>query len=459
MFITKREKKEKIERRNCTRRLAAVLLMAVIAVAGLPFAGGSIGMDEYFTASAAAPTTKAVTTDSVNVRKNATTSSKSLGILKRGTKVTVSQEVFTSKTSTSAASRWYKISGGGKSGYIRADFIKPTAYGNSTAFATDDLNYRAGAGTSMSKKGCLSAGTSFRVCHAAKAAGSSTVWYRVIINKKCYFVCGDFIAFGGGKVSGSKGLAAKIQAKATNGGRARYIATLNNKNCTRVMSVKGDSGAYVPQGMAYTGSRYYIVFGMSDKQRIVTYGTNGKRLASCGFTFNMGKTNGIAYDPITRLCYIFKGSQKTIYTWNPATRRFGKTTTPYSSSGIAYDTTTKKLYASSLGGMRTYSADGKFKHEKFFNKCSHSGKTYVQDCGAGRGYVFHAQSGSWKFGTNYLDVYRAKDGKYLASFKVNLGELEGVIVDSKGYVQLLVNCGGTYTEWIWKTPINVKNLK
>jgi uncharacterized protein YgiM (DUF1202 family) len=416
-------------------------------------------MGEAFTASAAAPTSKGVTIDSVNVRKSATTSSKSLGMLKKGVKVTISNEVFTSGTSVSGSSRWYKISGGGKNGYIRADFIKVTAYGNATAFATDDLNYRAGAGTSMSKKGCMSAGTSFRVCHAAKSAGGSSTWYRVIINKKHAFVCGDYIAFDGGKVSGSKGIASKLQANATNGGRARYVGTLNKSNCSRVMSVKGDSGSYVPQGMAYSGSRYYIVFGMGNKQRIVTYAANGKRMSSTGFTFNMGKPNGIAYNPITKLCYIFRGSQKTVYTWNPATKKFGRTTTPYSSSGIAYDSTTKKMYASSLTGIRAYSGDGKFNHEKLFSRCSHSGKTYVQDCGAGKGYVFHALSGSYKFGTNYLDVYRAKDGKYLGSFKVDLGELEGVIVDSKGYVQLLVNCGGTYTEWIWKTPINVKNLK
>lgn len=452
-------RKERIVRSYCSRRIAAVLLMTVIALASLPFAGAGIGMEEYFTASAAARVSKGATTDTVNVRKSATTSSKSLGMLKKGTKVTISNEVFTSKTSSSASSRWYKISGGGKSGYIRADFIKITANGNYKAFTTDDLNYRVGAGTSMNRKGCLSAGTNIRVCHAAKAAGSSTTWYKVIVNKKGYYVCGDYIAFGGSNVSGSKGIAAKLQAKATYGGSARYVGTLNSKNCTRVMSVKGDNGAYVPQGMAYTGSKYYIVFGMSDRQRIVTYSAKGKKLSSSGFTFNMGKPNGITYNPQTKLCYIFKGSQYTIYTWNPATKKFGKTSTPYSSSGVAYDTTTKKIYASSLTGIRVYSADGKFRHEKYFSKCSHSGKTYVQDCGAGRGYVFHAQSGSWKFGTNYLDVYRAKDGKYLGSFKVDLGELEGVIVDSKGYVQLLVNCGGTYTEWIWKTPINVKNLK
>jgi len=444
---------------NYMRRIVAALLSAVIAVAVLPFAGAGIGAESAFTASAATPTSKGVTTDSVNVRKSATTSSKSLGMLKKGVKVTISNEVFTSKTSTSAASRWYKISGGGKSGYIRADFIKVTAYGNSKAFTTDDLNYRAGAGTSMDRKGCLSAGTNIRICHAAKAAGSGTTWYKIIISKKGYFVSGDYIAFGGGNVSGSKGIATKLQAKATNGGSARYVGTLNEKNCTRVMSVKGDSGAYVPQGMTFTGSKYYIVFGMSDKQRIVTYSSKGKRLGSSGFTFKMGKPNGITYDPLTKLCYIFKGSQYTIYTWNPATKKFGKTTTPYSSSGVAYDYTTKKIYASSLTGIRVYSADGKFKHEKYFSRCSHSGRIYVQDCGASRGYVFHALSSGNKFGTNYLDVYRAVDGKYLGSFKVNLGELEGVIIDSKGYVQLLVNCGGTYTEWIWKTPINVKNLK
>lgn len=435
------------------RRACVILTMAVVFML-MPLLPG---INTHFTADAASVTASGRTTDLVYVRKTASTSSKSMGLLKKGTNVTISREVFTSKTSTSSTSRWYQISGGGKKGYIRADLIKVTKYANVSAMTTDDLNYRKGAGTSMSRVGTAGPGASVRVCLPAKAAGSNATWYRVYYRGRYCFMSGDYLAF---TVAGKKGLAGKILAKATNGGSARYVGTLDTSNCSRVMCIKGDNGSYVPQGMAYTGSRYYIVFGMDNsKQRIVTYSTNGKRLSSSGFPFYIGHPNAMTWNPETKNCYIFKGSQKTIYTWNPATNRYGKATTPYSSSGVAYDKNTKKIYATSLSGVRVYSADGRFRHQKYFNRCYHSGKTYVQDCGAGKGYVIHALSSGNKFGLNYLDIYRVSDGKYLGSFKVYLGELESVIVDNKGYMQLLVNHGGTYNDWIWKTPINVNDLK
>ena len=67
-------------------------------------------------------------------------------------------------------------------------------------------------------------------------------------------------------------------------------------------------------------------------------------------------------------------------------------------------------------------------------------------------------SGPNKFGKNYLDVYRAKDGKYLGSIAVYLAEIESVIVNNDGYVEILSNHGGTYNEYIWKTPLNVKDM-
>ena len=259
------------------------------------------------------------------------------------------------------------------------------------------------------------------------------------------------------EVSSDK-LVAGLLSNPTNGGSARYVYTFDSSNCRKLFEITGFSKALVPQAMTFTGSEYYILYGMNPMQAIVTYSANGQKTKSGGFAFNIGHPNGITWDPQTGLCYIFKGGQTTIYTWNPRTNKYGKSKTPYSSSGLAYDKTTNVIYASSETGIRIYSADGRFKHQKLFSRCKHSGKTHVQDCGAQDGFIFHGVSGANKHKTNYLDVYRASDCKYLGSIRIALGEIESAVVGNDGYLQLLVNTPQR-TDYIWKTPLNINDLK
>jgi len=259
------------------------------------------------------------------------------------------------------------------------------------------------------------------------------------------------------EVSSDK-LVAGLLSNPTNGGSARYAYTFDSSNCRKLFEITGFSKALVPQAMTFTGSEYYILYGMNPMQAIVTYSANGQKTKSGGFAFNIGHPNGITWDPQTGLCYIFKGGQTTIYTWNPRTNKYGKSKTPYSSSGLAYDKTTNVIYASSETGIRIYTADGRFQHQKLFSRCRHSGKTHVQDCGAQDGFIFHGVSGANKHKTNYLDVYRASDCKYLGSIRIALGEIESAVVGNDGYLQLLVNTPQR-TDYIWKTPLNINDLK
>ena len=226
-----------------------------------------------------------------------------------------------------------------------------------------------------------------------------------------------------------------------------------------MFSIKGYKNAKVPQGLAFTGSKYYILYGMAAGQAIVTYSANGERLSASKFSFSIGHPNGITWDPVTKMCYIFKGYTKRIYTWNPETKKFGKAKTPFVSSGVGYDKTTKRLYASSRTGIRAYSSDGSFTHRKLITRCSHSIFHYNQDCGAGGGFIFHGISGANKKTTNYLDVYRATDNAYLGTIKITLGEVESAVVGNDGYLRLLINTMGNDTDYIWKTPLNVNELK
>lgn len=400
------------------------------------------------------------------MRKNATTDSKKLQVLSNDTTLSIKRVVFTSKTSTSAKKRWYYVTANGKTGYIRADLVDGIKYSNATAKITGTVNYRTGPGTTFTKKGCLNKGKTVTVQMIAKRRLVSQLWYRVKIGSKSYYISKKYAQLTStGSPSASSGLnknisevAKALKAKATSGGTNRIVYTFDENNCTKKFGVKGFADIYTPQGLAFTGSEYCVLFATSSGDRLVTYSTNGTRLKEIKFSSNHGHLNGITWDPKTGVYYIFKGNQKTIYTYNPSTGKFGTATTPYSSSGVGYDRVNNVICCSSQTGIRVYSADGKFTHKKLFDRCSYSGTIYIQDCGAHQGYVFHGISGSNKQTSNYIDVYRVSDGKYMGTIKESIGEIESIVVNKDGYLEMLVNTSES-TDYIWKTPLKVSELQ
>ena len=145
-------------------RMATIIFAAAFIFVMLPLIS-RIGFGSgAFTAHAASPVAIGKTTDVVNVRKAATTSSASLGTVRKGTSLNITSEVFTGKSNTSLSSRWYYVSGGGKKGYVRADLVSKVTYKSVNGFTTDDLNYRAGAGTSMKRIATAASGTNIKVC-------------------------------------------------------------------------------------------------------------------------------------------------------------------------------------------------------------------------------------------------------------------------------------------------------
>ena len=458
MGIIMIKKRNILLRKTVTLMLAAAMIFTALPVLNAP----------AFTAEAASLTGSGKVNDNeVNLRKKATTSSDSLGLLNKGTKVTIYTEVFTSATSNSASKRWYKVSTSSKTGYIRADFVDVSRFGSKSAVSTDYLNYRKGPGTTFKVLGTTGVGAQITLQLPAHRSGSSESWYRAKVNGRTAYVISDYVKPGKSlfitktkkQLEGKSDLAKALLKNPQGGGDARIVYTFNTSNCTKLFSIKGHKNATVPQGLAYTGSKYYVLYGMAAGQAIVTYSDKGKRLDASKFSFCIGHPNGITWDPVTKRCYIFKGYTTRIYTWNPASKKFGKSSTPYSSSGVGYDKTTGRIYASSRTGIRAYSADGSFTHKKLFSRCDHGIFHYTQDCGAGGGFIFHGISGANKRTTNYLDVYRAADNAYLGSIRVKLGEIESAVVGNDGYVRLLINTMGDDTDYIWKTPLNVNELK
>lgn len=452
------KKKSRILRKATMLMLAAAMIFTALPVLSAP----------SFTAEAKSITASGkIIEDDVNLRKSASTDSAVVGVLKKGTKLKIKKEIFTSSTSSKASKRWYKVTAGKKKGYVRADLITVTKYSKTSAVATDALNYRKGPGTTFTKLGTMAMGEQMKLQLPAQRLDSSETWYRVKIGDETGYVISDYVKLGTSlfiikteeELEGKSDLARALLTNPTGGGKARVVYTFNSKNCKKLFSIKGYKNAKVPQGMTINGGKYYILYGMAAGQAVVTYSSKGERLSASKFSFCIGHPNGITWDPATKMCYVFKGNTKRIYTWNPATKKFGKSKTPYSSSGVGYDNATGRIYASSRSGIRIYSADGNFNHKKLFSRCDHGIFHYTQDCGAGGGFIFHGISGANKRTTNFLDVYRAEDYAYLGSIKITLGEIESAAVGKDGYLRLLINTMGNDTDYIWKTPLNVNELK
>ena len=407
----------------------------------------------------------------VNIRKNATTKSNRVFGLKNNTSISIQKIIFTSKNKTDKKHMWFYISASGKTGYVRSDLIDGIHYSSITAKTTASISYRVGAGTGMKKKGTLKKGRSLNIVLVAKAKGSSKKWYRINLKGKAYYVCSDHIELIESEdpiIDDNKCDAAKaLLQKPTAGGSVRVVYSFTTSNCSKKFSVKGTTsthGGKVPQGMAFDGTNYYILFAMDDAQYIATYSSNGERLSFIQFDKDRNHLNGMTWDYTNQILLITKGNQYTIYTYDPVTETFGTASTkPYTNSGVAYDEINKWLYFTSKTeddgrGVYTYDADGTYTHLSSMSRCSRSGTYYTQDCAAYNGFVFHCISTGSKTGNqNYIDVYRTKDSSYLGTIQFEMGEVESAVINANGYLEILVNTGSS--DYIWETPLKVTDLE
>lgn len=132
------------------------------------------------------------------LRKSSSTSSAKVAILDDNTKVTITREIFTSKTKTSSTYKWYYVSAGGKTGYVRSDLVDNIRYSAVSGKVTAKVNYRAGAGTEMQYIGSLSKGKAVTIYLKAKPASSasgtsSVLWYKIKVDSKYRYVCSSYV--------------------------------------------------------------------------------------------------------------------------------------------------------------------------------------------------------------------------------------------------------------------------
>lgn len=236
----------------------------------------------------------------------------------------------------------------------------------------------------------------------------------------------------------------------------KTIYTLDESNCTKLMSVTGVSGvATIPQSLAYTGDKFIIAYGMHGAQRIVSYDINSGEKSVSVPKVALGHPNGFTYSPDTKLCYCVKGWSGRAVTYSPDTGQYDVMNFRNGLSGIAYDRMNKKFYGSSRTGTSVYDKD--YNLEKVFPNVNHSGSVQTQDCGGHGGIFIRCLSGANTHGLNYVDLYDVDSGNYIGTLNCYLSEVESAVVDDDGMLLLLAN-NTSNTDYIWKTPINIETL-
>lgn len=139
-------------------------------------------------------TAKIDSKDGAILRKSASTSSASVKVLANNSNITIKKEVFTTKKSTAKTKKWYYVTAGKKTGYVRSDLVDNVKYSYTVkAKTTAALNYRKGAGDKMPLVDTFKKKATVYKVLPAKAKGSSVVWYKLKVGQKYYYASGKYI--------------------------------------------------------------------------------------------------------------------------------------------------------------------------------------------------------------------------------------------------------------------------
>lgn len=240
------------------------------------------------------------------------------------------------------------------------------------------------------------------------------------------------------------------------GAPLNVVYWLDADNCEIVKTITGDGAADIPQGLAYTGDKYIVAYGMGSPNRIISFDVEGDGKEVSVPDIDLGKPNGFAYSEVKKLCYCVKGYSSSAVTYDPKSGEYDSMSFAYGCSGVGYDRKNKWMYTSSFTMMAAYNAED-YSVLHTTRTARHSGHVYSQDCCGHGGILLHCVSDSDRHGVNYIDIYDIERGKYLGSFGCDLSEVESAIVDNDGYLEILAN-NTSDTDYIWKTPINIDSL-
>ena len=127
---------------------------------------------------------------------------------------------------------------------------------------------------------------------------------------------------------------------------------------------------------------------------------------------------------------------------------------PVGASGVAYDRSTGQFYVGKGKSLYVFTYEafqpgGAAARKKYKKYTASFGGNYYQDIGGDRGVIYRVITENKK-GTNYVDAYNAKNGKYLGSIKIGYGECESVDIDENGYLHFLTATNRALHKTDWR---------
>ena len=234
------------------------------------------------------------------------------------------------------------------------------------------------------------------------------------------------------------------------GAQQHIFYKLGADNCQMVMEIKGVKEAYKPQSFVRVNGQYLVAYIKDDVQRIVTFGDGGNVYTP---DLNIGHANGLTI--AGGRCYSVNGVDGTCVAFDPPSSNYASVPLAIDASGIAYDEANNLFYTSTRRQLSVY--DSSFNLIKEVGRVARTTRFYAQDCTAYDGILMQVISGPGFMDVNYIDFYDMAEGKYLGSIECDLEEIESIIVDEEGYLEVLCNVIGL-TDNIWKTPVNIKEI-
>lgn len=133
----------------------------------------------------------------VNVRAGTSIFTKKVTTISNNKKVVIEEIVFSSSTNGTSKDKWYHIKYGGKSGYIRSDFINRIEYSSVAGRTSDAVNSRLGAGTGFTAVNTFGKNVNLTVLLKARAYKSNVVWYMIKYNGGYNYVCATWVNING----------------------------------------------------------------------------------------------------------------------------------------------------------------------------------------------------------------------------------------------------------------------
>lgn len=235
-----------------------------------------------------------ITTDRLNVRSGPSTGDSILGVLNIGTEVRGVQQ-----------GDWFKITYNGQTAYVHADWLRsagsaptpapaaPVVKEKVTRYTTDNLNVRAGKGTSYARLGVLPTGT--------EVEGSVTgEWFEITYNGRTAYVHTDYLRAAAatpvetGRPSNTETLYTTAWLNVRSGPSTQYriLGVLNPGSKVEGVTQDGWFRISYAGQTAYVSKAYLTAGGAAEEEKAAESRESVKRYATASVNVRSGPGTG-----------------------------------------------------------------------------------------------------------------------------------------------------------------------